>query len=395
MSCGNLLPLIVLVLVVAACNGIPQFRELSENYGSSESSSDGKNYLLLKRERIIDRMGFDQPVEAGSILLPEGWKMDGGITWKSINECRGEIVQQEITITSPDREIEFKFYPVRSFVYSDDASFRELIQVGANSGGCQVAEPFDASDYARQFARDELGADIENVRTDREREAALRSMNEKLNSQSRGQSIATTAETTFVNGDLKFGDGREGIAQIGVTQYTTQQPNYLSGGSMTHSSTMVFYNTVVRFPPERRDEALKITGLIVTSSRTNPVWNDAKTDFLTKLGNMEHAGRMERIRLVGEQSRAYARERDRAMDENMRSWERRQASDDASHQRYIRSIREVEVWRDSSGQPVELTSGYKYGYSRPDGSYILTDDSRFDPAIEFKQNWEKMEKIPD
>lgn len=396
---NHLLPLVILILIVTACTGLPTFKGLNDEGGSSgdrfNSSSKNKNYLLLKRERILDTMGFDQPVEAMSILLPEGWKLDGSVTWKGINECRAEIVQQQIRAVSPDGEIEFDFYPNRSFVYTNDPQFRELITVGANSGNCQISEPFDASEWIRRFANDELNADVENVSTDQDRENMFGEINAKLNSQNRGQGPSTTTETTFVNSDLNFSDGRKGVAQTGVSQLTTQHPNYMQGGSISSTSTNVFYNLVVKFPPERRKEALEIVALIVTSSRTNPVWNNAKTEFLTKLGNIEHAGRMERIRLVGEQSRAYARERDRAMDEQMRSWERRQASSDASHERYIRSIREVEVWRNDAGDPVELTSGYKYGYSRPDGSYILTDDSRFDPAIELKENWKKMDKIKD
>lgn len=396
---GNLLPLIVLILVVTACSGLPEFKGIYDRGGSSGDGitkpNGDKNYILLKRERVLDTMGFDKPVEAVSILLPEGWKMSGGVTWKGINECRAEIVQQQIKATSPDGEIEYNFYPNRSFVYSADPSFRELIQVGANSGGCQVTEPFEASDWIRRFAEEELNADVIDITPDRERENTFKELYEKMNSQNRGQNLSTTSVTTFVNSELRFSDGREGVAQTGVTQYTTQHPNYMQGGSISSSSTNVFYNMVIKFPAERRKEALEVAALITTSSRTNPIWNEAKTEFLTKLGNIEHAGRMERIRLVGEQSRAYARERDRAMDDQMRSWERRQASSDASHEKYIRSIREVEVWKNDGGDPVELTSGYKYGYSRPDGSYILTDDSRFDPAIEFKENWKKMEKIKD
>ena len=46
----------------------------------------------------------------------------------------------------------------------------------------------------------------------------------------------------------------------------------------------------------------------------------------------------------------------------------------------------------SSGAPVELSAGYDHGWSRPDGAYILTNNSTFDPAVVFQQNWTKMEK---
>src|SRR5690606_36937141 len=116
-----ILTLAIVSIVGLGCGGIKSFDDLVKGpNGGGTSGSDGSDrsaqtgsgdYMLLQRVRIIDEMGFDQPVEAGSILLPEGWKMSGGIRWKGVNECRAEIVQQEITVTSPDGEIEFHFYP--------------------------------------------------------------------------------------------------------------------------------------------------------------------------------------------------------------------------------------------------------------------------------------------
>jgi len=392
---GNIFPLLLLILVVSACSGIPELKELREQRGTGSSrAADGGDYVVLKRARIIDEMGFDKPVEAGSILLPEGWKMTGGIRWKGVNECRAEIVQQELTITSPDGEIEFHFYPTRSFVYSDDAQMRQLLEVGARSGGCKMDQPFDASQYIQRFAQEELSASVGNVKKDEAREKLFREMNEKFSSGNYGGTKIDT-QTTFVDGELQFNDGKAGVAYVGVTVMTNENQNYFSGGTTRTMSTNVFYATAVKFPPARKKEAMDIVALINTSSRTNPIWTQAKTDFLTKLGNIEHAGRMERIRLVGEQSKAYARSRDQAMDEQMRSWEKQQASSDASHQRFVKTIREVDTWKDSSGDSVDLNSGYKYGWSKPDGSYILTDDPDFDPAIKFSQSWEKMKKMPD
>jgi hypothetical protein len=34
-----------------------------------------------------------------------------------------------------------------------------------------------------------------------------------------------------------------------------------------------------------------------------------------------------------------------------------------------------------------------HGWSRPDGSIILTNNSVFDPAVELQQNWVRMEKV--
>ena len=115
---------------------------------------------------------------------------------------------------------------------------------------------------------------------------------------------------------------------------------------------------------------------------------------MTRLGNSEHAGRMERLRLMGEQSAAYAVAQSEASDARMRSWEQLQASSDRQQTRFIQTIREVETWKDNSGSPVELSAGYSHGWSRPDGSYILTNNSLFDPAVALQQNWTRLEKAP-
>ena len=51
---------------------------------------EGTDHILLERARFMDEMGFEQPAEAFSVLLPKGWKHEGGILWKSLQECRGE-----------------------------------------------------------------------------------------------------------------------------------------------------------------------------------------------------------------------------------------------------------------------------------------------------------------
>lgn len=390
----HLLPFICMLWVVTACGGISK---ITDNFPKDKSPNGlvkGKDYVVLKRVRIIDKMGFDRPVEAASILVPDGWKVEGGIRWKSINECRADIVSPEYTITSPDGAIQFSAFPSQSFNFSDDEMMLESFKIGAQHGGCQVSEPFEASQYLQKLANGKLGAKVTNIRTDQATEDKINKMNEANNAGMQQSGLQTRMETTVVFGNLAWNDGTKGLSQVGVTNIITDKPNMIDGGSVRFSTTSAFHQIVIRYKADREAEALKVFGTITTSARTNPIWLQAKSDFLTRLGNIEHAGRMERIRLMGEQSKAYAKQQSDAADERMRNWEKQQNSSDASQRRFIQTIREVETWKDSSGDPVELNAGYKYGWSKPDGTYILTDNSNFDPAVEFQQNWERMQKVP-
>lgn len=354
---------------------------------------EGKDYLVLERVRILDEMGFDRPVEAMSMLLPRGWRTESGVRWRSVNECRGEIVTWHLTATSPDGAIQFVVLPIRTFVTSQDQMMRQAMIAAAQQGGCAVGSPFNAAQYLENLARNELGASaVSEVREDESLRAVLAKIKAQSNASSQQYGIGMRQSGSAVYGKLAWADGTKGLANVGVSVIENSSTD-LYGSPTGFATTAVFHQIHIRYPAAREAEAIKLFGTITASHRVNPVWQQSKDNFLTRLGNIEHAGRMERIRLMGEQAAAYAKARSEAADESMRSWERQQASSDRSQARFIQTIREVETWKNSSGEPVELGAGYSYGWSRPDGSIILTNNSLFNPAVEFQQNWEKMQKV--
>lgn len=356
---------------------------------------EGRDYIVLKRVRILDEMGFDRPVEAMSLLVPSGWRAEGGVRWKSVNECRGEMVSWSISLTSPDGTMRFLLLPVRSFEFSQDPTMQQFLITAARQGGCQVMPPFDAAQYLDHLARTGLGgATLSNVRRDESLQAGLDKMSAANNATARQYGTGMITSGSGVYGTLTWPDGSRGLAQVGVMVLMNPSRDMYTGAPNGGASTQVFQQAVIRYPAAREAEALKLFGTINTSLRMNPVWTQAKGQFLTRLGNVEHAGRMERLRLMGEQSKAYAKSQSEASDARMRDWERAQAGSDASQRRFIQTIREVETWKDGEGNSVELNAGYSHGWSRPDGSYILTNNSLFDPAVELQQNWVRMQKPP-
>lgn len=402
-------PFVCLLLLLTACGGLSDddstpdetasdsVESQSENRGTPRRTSsglvEGKDYLVLKRVRILDEMGFDRPVEAMSMLVPSGWRAEGGVRWKSVNECRGDIVTWPVTLTSPDGAMQYSMLPARSFEYSQDPLIQQTLVAAAQHGGCRVSPPFTAAQYLENLARTELGgATVSNIRRDESQQSSLDKMSADNNATSQQYGTDTTMSGSGVYGTLTWPDGTKGLAQIGVMVIMTQRQDMFTGAPNGGASTSVFRQTVMRYPAAREAEALKLFGTIGTSYRMNPVWTQAKAGFLTRLGNVEQAGRMERMRLMGEQSSAYAKSQSEASDARMRDWERGQAASDNNQNRFIQTIREVETWKTGDGSPVELNAGYSHGWSRPDGSFILTNNSNFDPAVELQQNWSRMEK---
>ena len=42
---------------------------------------EGKDYIILKRFRVTDEYGFNQPVEVSSFVLPANWQVNGSVQW--------------------------------------------------------------------------------------------------------------------------------------------------------------------------------------------------------------------------------------------------------------------------------------------------------------------------
>jgi hypothetical protein len=396
-----------LLLLAAACDTSPgdgaggepgAVASAGAGAGGASGSGDarfveGEDYVVLERVRILDEQGFDQPVEAMSVLLPRGWRTESSVRWRGLGECRGDIVTWQMTATSPDGAIRFVVLPTRTFVASQDAMTQQAMVAASRQGGCAVSAPFEARQYLENLARTELGASaVSDVRDDEALRPLLEKMVAQANATAQQYGNRMRQSGSAVYGTLTWPDGARGLANVGVSVMETAATDYY-GAPAGSATTMVFHQVYIRYPPEREAEVLRIFGTIVSSHRMNPVWVQAKESYLTKVGNAEHAGRMERIRLMGEQAAAYAKAQSEASDARMRDWERRQASSDASQARFIQTIREVETWKDASGSPVELSAGYSHGWSRPDGSIILTNNSLFDPAVALQQNWERMEKV--
>lgn len=400
-------PLICLVLLAVACNfgdddapprdtsgaGAGVSADANRSRHTASGLVEGKDYVVFERVRILDEQGFDQPVEAMSLLMPRGWRTEGGVRWKNVNECRGEMITWQFSADSPDGQIQYRVLPARSFSYQQDPMLRQAAIAEARQGGCGVSQPFDAEQYIEQWARTELGgATVSDIHTPEAMQAGIDQLDAQANATSRqyGTNVNQTSKVVF--GTLTWPDGDKGMAQVLVQNAVNQSVGMFDGQPNGWSTTSIPLRAYIRYPPEREAEAIKLFMTFGATHRVNPVWQQAHQQFLTRLGNMEHAGRMERLRLQGEQSAAYARAQSDASDARMRDWERKQASSDASHDRFIQTVREVETWKDTSGGAVELSAGYQHGWSRPDGSIILTNNSLFDPAVELQQNWSRMEK---
>lgn len=78
----------------------------------------------------------------------------------------------------------------------------------------------------------------------------------------------------------------------------------------------------------------------------------------------------------------------------MTGYNERMAVNERSNREYMESVRGVETYLNTSGQPVQLDYNYKNAWQLADGSYFLTNDPAFDPHVVFNMDGRQLQIAP-
>jgi hypothetical protein len=364
---------------------------------------EGTDYWTFERVRVLDKVAFDKPAEAFSVLIPKGWKSEGNIMWTAPgNTCAG--TNQYFKATSPDGKFSFELLPAYLWSWTSNGSLRQMQSGLPTSKYCTYGEPMDAEHYLRNvFASRDLGnPKIVKVTPNPGVVQLMQEANEKAKMEMMRYGAADVhIYPSAVNANLRWSDNTEGIAVCGVTISETIIPNAYNGTYDKQAVTQASNRIVFKFPAGRKDQAERMLSVIMGSFRTNPYWKNVVDEFwknVREQKQIEHIGKIrmmdEQTRAIGEAAIRQGNARLKAMDAQMRNWERTQRSQDRMHTNFIKMIREVENYRDETGK-IELAAGYDHAWSRSDGSsFIMTNDPNFDPSSVFLDpRWKEMKKV--
>lgn len=354
----------------------------------AQQYTEGKDYIVLERLRVIDPSGFAAPMEAYSILVPKGWKSSGGITWNVRSTCMAESVRNRVTATSPDGNYALEIYPQQEWDWWDDRMMLQTqIQQAQNPvyRRCTIAQPMDAGQFMQGPMAQEMGAQVVSVEPNAELTRVLQQQAQATNQQYQQSGVNLEIRPSAAIGTLRYPDGSEGVALCSVAMQVSWMPNYLSGGQTASYSCQANQKVALHCPAGKEAEARKLLSTVMSSIRMNPQWQQGVQQMMNNVAAVEQ----------NETAKRAAIQRDAAnysADLQQRTWEKGQASQDRIAEQWSQTLRGVETWRDASGGSVELSSGYNEAWSRPDGSYILSNNPLFDPNVALQENWKKLEK---
>lgn len=403
------------LLFVSSCNSQTNSntsKNISNNSANSHKMDaqstkyvSGKDYTQFVRARIMDKVGFAQPVEAFSLLIPETWKFEGGILWNPPgSSCAG--TNQDMKAVSPDGLYSFEMMPNYMWSYTTDPQVAQFQQQKQFPKYCSFGEPMNAEAYFKQvFAPNDLGNP--QIISIKENTSGVQALQESFDKSRQEMMQYGASQVNYypsgISAVVKWNNNAEAIVICGVVIMEMVIPNQYNGSYSKSFTSMASERVVFMYPAGERDKAANMLTVMMGSIRTNTAWQNSVNSFwlaTRQQSNIEHIGR---IRMLDEQTRQMGNAAIRQgqqnlnnMDANMRSWEASQQSQDRIHTNFVKSIREVENYRDETGT-VELSSGNNHAWSRSDGSsFIMSDNPNFDPSSVFQdQQWKEMKKVDD
>lgn len=367
---------------------------------STDNFAEGKDYTIFKRFRLMDKNGFAEPVEAYSLMLPKDWTLDGDVVWVPVGQpCQG--TSRNFKATSADGKYSYEVFPVLTWSFTEDQQMAYFMQQQTTKN-CRFDKPMNAEEYTTSQFLAEIGnPTISNVQRNNEVIKELEKNMDKYRSEfaSRGATFQTNNDA--ITADLKFSDGNEGFLMVSVSNGTLTIPNVYNGTYTQNYTSTSPTRIIFKYPKGEKEKAKELFTTIYSSFKTNPVWNETVEKYWRDNRNKSYAESMNTIRLMDERTKQIAQQTIENgkkslanIDNQMRSWEAKQASQDRMHTAFIKTIRGVENYQDSNGT-VEVQSGYNHVWSKNDNNTILmTNSPNFDPSSVFQdQNWKEMKKL--
>jgi hypothetical protein len=320
--------------------------------------------IHVERAVILDATGFEAPMAASTLFVPRGWQTQGGVYWASEFLCtNGYNVMW--SAGSPDGMTTINVLPQARWETNN-------YNGAASTPGCQPAPYRNVQQYLEAVVQGwRPGARPLDFRPrpDLQRDFA------QLNT---ATPTALGEMRTWVEaGELLFAFTDRGADMRGsVVVVVIFSGSRMSAGAglptMESLTGFALPGYAVTAPNGRLD--LRFFDAIRRSMKPNPQWEARLANHNAAIGRVALDEARKRAQMIAQSNAEIARIREQA-------WNAYQESSDRRAREFGELIRGVETYNDANapGGQVQLSNLYDQAWRLNDGSYVLTNDSNFEP----------------
>lgn len=344
---------------------------------SSEAKGLPAGALRIEPAVILDATGFEAPMAAATVFLPQGWTSEGGVLWGQEFACVNGY-NFNWAATAPDGSMSIALLPQDRWEWNNSGS-------GPTSPGCRIAPYANVRDY--------LQASVERLRPgariiDFRERADLAQQFAKYNTST---PMPMGEARTWVEAGEVFvsyqENGRAMKAAVAAVVVFSLSRTDMGTGVLEAATGYAFPGFAVAAPEGRLN--LPLSEAIRQSIVTNPQWEQRIAGHNTAIARTAIAENAKRARIIADSNAEIARIRDE-------TWKVQQDSADRRFREFGEVIRGVETYNDPNapGGQAELSNLYSNAWRLNDGSYVLTDDASFEPFRDLGLDGKKLEATP-
>ena len=349
--------------------------------------------LRLRQHTLVDKGMGNMP--SHKILVPAGWKVEGGGWWAG-QGYYSVLPSHDVTVTSPEG-VEVELSPeigFKHFQANPNSGFNlPPQQTGQADGGYPVMEMPEGPEGWRQWLLqtgmpqaypDATNVQVRDIGIVQELQPVMQQLVGPLQqnaaqqnqmNQQMGMPGGNFADGAFYAVNLTFErDGRrwEQLTLVGV---------YWLGSTMEYGRQLwwgMLPGRTFTVPEGKLATYLPTLVAVADSLQTTPQWAQMKHEHAAKLAGISAKGARDRAEIARKGMENVRRINQETSDIIAGGYD---ANSGMSAQRkFVNSIHEVDDYADpTSGNTVQLPSGYESVYSNSRGEYLLTNDVLNDP----------------
>ena len=341
------------------------------------------NLAKFKRYSFIDQQGTG--TEAFSFLMPVDWRFNGGLFW--IQDNPGMPATAAFTVSNTKGTEEFEVFPNQPFFWSSNQQLLNMLPTGSKYFGSEVKPMMNAKQAMHQVVLPRFRNHVGNLRVVKDEPVPELAKAVAAKAQEQGGVILNfDASKVRIEYTLNDRSMEEEIYAV-VESYSFPIQAW---GSIKYNTNWTVDN-IFSYKAEKGklEAASRIFETITYSFQVNKYWYNKYVQLVEYLIK----GQIQQIHNIGDFSRKLAQMSDEIREDNLRSWENRQAVSDRIAEDFSQYVRGVDEYYDPiEGRPVELPSGYDNAWTNANGEYIISGDPNYNPNIGSNLNWEPMKK---
>jgi len=327
----------------------------------------------MKFNKVSIRDPMVNNIDSASLLVPEGWKLEGGVVWMPLFSMQANLL---VRVSDPKTGASVDMLPAQQFNFPTQNMGGLAMQPGSNwMGSVLLPPPRNAAEFVQTVY---IPGPLAHLRTARLVKAD--DMPKLAEIASRG----VPGNLTFQCARLRYAydiNGRAWEEDVYTTLTFSPQNGWTA---MWWCSAYA-----MRAPAGQLDAMTPILTVPVQSTRTTLEWYAMLEEVRKVFRNGQIQGQQDQIRF----QQQWTQYRAQATAAHQQAWQERQASQDRQNFAVREILGGVETYKNPfESHAVQLPHGYNNYWVNAQGTYVMTSDPNFDPRPGTTDDWRRMDR---